>query len=336
VPGPPGPQGAQGIQGVPGPSAITTRGDLAVGDATGVPVRLPIGAAGQVLTAAGGTDPAWQTPAATGMTNPMTAIGDLIVGGTNGAPTRLPIYSTRSAVLFSDTADAYWQTNPWLQGISLDGSPYARLRLSPEPSGHVYDIQADAPGGAAPNQFKIANATTGTTPLAILGDRVLIESSYLNLGTHSAYWGSLLRFQPSGGYYWDVKAGGTGSSWLNQFHIGCSDGTTPLAITSDRVEVKSRHFEVGTSEYLDSALIRVTPPAGGHTYQIAAPAAGHAWGAGSFVIHDATTNRIKIQIDANGQILMDLAAQGLRPVYFGGVDTGGAGYRTVLVPNNPQ
>jgi hypothetical protein len=46
------------VQGPPGPSAITTQGDLAVGDASGVPTRLPIGDDEQVLTVVDG-EVAW-------------------------------------------------------------------------------------------------------------------------------------------------------------------------------------------------------------------------------------------------------------------------------------
>jgi Collagen triple helix repeat (20 copies) len=57
--GAPGHQGDVGPQGPIGPSGITTRGDLAVGDALGLPARLPL-APYSVLTS-NGTDPVWQT-----------------------------------------------------------------------------------------------------------------------------------------------------------------------------------------------------------------------------------------------------------------------------------
>lgn len=48
-----------------GPSAITTEGDLAVGDSSGEPSRLPIGTTGQILQS-NGTTATWTAPAASG------------------------------------------------------------------------------------------------------------------------------------------------------------------------------------------------------------------------------------------------------------------------------
>jgi Collagen triple helix repeat (20 copies) len=56
--GDPGEVGAAGPPGPAGPSGITSRGDLAVGDATGVPVRLPIGSHYSVLRS-DGASPEW-------------------------------------------------------------------------------------------------------------------------------------------------------------------------------------------------------------------------------------------------------------------------------------
>jgi Collagen triple helix repeat (20 copies) len=127
VPGPAGPPGEQGLQGVPGPSAITTRGDLAVGDATGVPVRLPIGTAGHVLTAQGGTDPAWAAPTG-GMTNPMTTAQDMIVGGASGAPGRLGV-GTNGHVLTVTTGTVGWAAAPTAT-VADDSITDAKLRNS--------------------------------------------------------------------------------------------------------------------------------------------------------------------------------------------------------------
>lgn len=44
---------------------------------------------GTVLTADGNGNASWETPPASGMTNPMTTAGDVIVGGSSGTPTRL-------------------------------------------------------------------------------------------------------------------------------------------------------------------------------------------------------------------------------------------------------
>ena len=75
------------------PNPMTAKGDLIAGGVAGAPARLPVGANGKVLTAnSAATDGVdWETPAAPGMTNPMTTLGDVILGGAAGAPARLPV-----------------------------------------------------------------------------------------------------------------------------------------------------------------------------------------------------------------------------------------------------
>lgn len=80
-----GAQGEQGVQGPQGPQGVQgPAGQNGVGVIAG-------GTTGQVLAKKSNTDydTEWQTPSASGMTNPMTTAGDIIVGGASGVPTRL-------------------------------------------------------------------------------------------------------------------------------------------------------------------------------------------------------------------------------------------------------
>jgi hypothetical protein len=68
---------------------MTTPEDLIVGGASGAPTRLPVGAAGQVLTVHPDTlELVWRN-SASGFANPMVAEDDLLIGGTAGTGTRL-------------------------------------------------------------------------------------------------------------------------------------------------------------------------------------------------------------------------------------------------------
>ena len=67
--------------------------------------------AGQTLVADGSGGASWQTPSASGMTNPMTTQGDIIIGGSSGTPTRLA-KGTAGQVLTmnSGATEPEWQT----------------------------------------------------------------------------------------------------------------------------------------------------------------------------------------------------------------------------------
>jgi hypothetical protein len=76
---------------------ITAAGDIIVGTGSGTFDNLPIGTTAQVLTADTTVSPykvKWATPAAGGMTNPMTTTGDTIYSSSGSTPARLGIGST--------------------------------------------------------------------------------------------------------------------------------------------------------------------------------------------------------------------------------------------------
>jgi len=132
-------------------------------------------------------------------------------------------------------------------------------------------------------------------------------------------------FRPNAGNEWNIDAGVT----ADQFRVrNTTDGTTPLAIQADRVRIGSRFLEVTTYPGTNQALVRLTAT-GGHIYDLFADAVG------ALYITDATTGRAKIGLGSDGLIRLELNNDGLRVVYIGGVDSGGAGYRALITPNNP-
>jgi Collagen triple helix repeat (20 copies) len=223
---------------------------------------------GVVPVSTGGTtdflraDGAWAPPPA-GMTNPMTAVGDVITGGAAGVPTRLPHPANAYSVLQSTGTTAAWDTTPQVQGINLRDASVPNVSFTPT-VGDQWFVDA----GITADQFRIRNFTEGTTPLAILGDRVKIDARFLEVAQLAAVLGAMLRLTPTGGHTYEIQAGGTGSPWVNELVI------------------------------IDNTL-------GVHVLKI--------------------KDRV-LYTQAGGD--------GLRPIWMGGVDSGGAGYRALITPNN--
>jgi Collagen triple helix repeat (20 copies) len=359
---------------------MTAVGDVIKGGTAGAAERLAIGGTGQVLTVAAGA-PAWQTPAAPGMANPMTAQGDLIAGGAAGVPTPLPIVTNLYCVLRSNGTTPIWSAAPLLQGLTLGNVGTPPLNFVPIGGKNAWTVDA----GFTADQFRIQNITTGTTPLAILSDRITIDRDvYIPQGKVAAnpmtaqgdliqggaagvptrlpiaanaysvlrsdgttpIWSSspqfwtltlggvgspALQLAPTAGNAWNVDAGIT----ADQFRIrNLTDGTTPLAILSDRVKIDARLLEVAHYAGIGGVMIRLTP-AGGHTYEIQSTGTGHAWATGLFEIYNVTTARRKISITSDGNIYMDFMGDGLRQIYAGPVDSHAPGWRALATPNNP-
>jgi Collagen triple helix repeat (20 copies) len=309
---------------------MTAQGDVIVGGAAGAAERLAIGGNGQVLTVAAGA-PAWQTPAAPGMANPMTAQGDLITGGAAGVPTPLPVVTNLYSVLRSNGTTPIWSAVPQLQALSLGNVGTPPLNFVPTGGKNAWTVDA----GFTADQFRIQNTTDGTTPLAITADRVSIAARFLELATLAAVDGALLRLSPSGGHQYEIFAGGTGSTAINELRINnTTDGTTPLAIQSDRVQVNARYLELTTLASITGALLRWNP-SGGHIYDFQADGTGSGFQNCLFLIDRTLGNRVLLKIDANGYMYLNYYGDGLRQILQAGVDTGGAGYRLLITHNNP-
>lgn len=158
---------------------MTTRGDLIDRNASNVTARLPIGAAGKILSS-DGTDVSWGN-------GPMTTQDDLIVGGTSGIPTRLAKGSD-SQVLTVDpsTHHLVWATpGSGSSPLTTKGDLYGHSTVDARiPIGtDTYVLTADsaqtlglkwaAPGGGGgggvtvPTIVQIAAANTTATSVTI-------------------------------------------------------------------------------------------------------------------------------------------------------------------------
>ena len=85
---------------------MTTAGDLIDGGAAGVPARIAVGSANQVLTVSGGV-PSWQNSAA-GFSNPMTTAGDIIIENATPAADRLAVGTTGQGLQVSGGGLPAW------------------------------------------------------------------------------------------------------------------------------------------------------------------------------------------------------------------------------------
>jgi hypothetical protein len=152
---------------------MTGVGDMVRGGLTGLPIRVPPGMDGQVLTMLGGV-PAWQ--AAPGFVNPMTVAGDIIVGGASGAPTKLGI-GFADQVLTVVGATVQWKSlgtalvNPmtaqWDLIVGSTGGTPARL-----PKGtntQVLTMVGSAIAWAPPSSVSGAM----TNPMLVAGDMII-------------------------------------------------------------------------------------------------------------------------------------------------------------------
>jgi hypothetical protein len=153
------------------PLPINQPGDLVAGDVGGSPVRFPVGATGQVLTAtATGGKLVWSTPSP-GFLNPMIAIGDIIVGGTSGAAQRLGIGAPGFVL------KVLGGTPTWMADIGFDnpmtgvgdlirgGAAGIATRLAPGSNGTWLTLSAGVPAWASlPIDPGFAN------PMTTLGD----------------------------------------------------------------------------------------------------------------------------------------------------------------------
>lgn len=100
----------------------TTLGDLAYSSATAnTNTRLGVGSNGQVLTVAAGV-PSWATPAAAGMTNPMTTTGDTIYSSSGSTPARLAIGTTGQVLTVAGGVPTWASAGAGFVGCKATGS----------------------------------------------------------------------------------------------------------------------------------------------------------------------------------------------------------------------
>jgi hypothetical protein len=134
-----------------------------------------------------------------------------------------------------------------------------------------------------------------------------------------------IQFAPTSGSTFLFVDRGTSFDVENQ-----TDGTTPLAIQSDRVQISGERF----LELVRAiATLRLTSPTG-HQYDLTAGGTGSLYPQG-FWIANVSQGAVVARLGPIGYIFLNIAGDGLRQVLLGGVDSGGAGYRALITPNNP-
>ena len=146
---------------------MTTLGDVITGIAAGVPARLGIGAAGQVLTVVAGV-PAWAPAPGS---NPMTTLGDMIVGGAAGVEARLGIGATAQVLTVVAGVPAWAAPTPMTTAgdLIIGGVAGAATRLGVGTAGQVLTVSAGAPAWVSPTvSGDIRLVTTVTTTAASL------------------------------------------------------------------------------------------------------------------------------------------------------------------------
>ena len=149
---------------------LTTAGDLLVGQVSGTPARLAIGADTRVLTVSGGT-PAWLPPL--GFANPMTQSADLIVGGAAGTPTRLGVGANTQVLTIVGGALAWTtpasggMTNPMTTAADLivGGASGTPTRLGKGADTQVLTVVAGSLTWATPASGGMANPMSGVGDL---------------------------------------------------------------------------------------------------------------------------------------------------------------------------
>jgi hypothetical protein len=106
-----------------------------------------------------------------------------------------------------------------------------------------------------------------------------------------------------------------------------SGGVTPAWSTTGVVKRMELYTDTPTAVLQLEAI-------GGHRYELTAGGTGSAY-PGSLWIWDGALGRYLLRITETGDIHLNLTGDGLRHLWLGGVDSGGAGLRQILTPNNP-
>lgn len=162
---------------------MNTLGDIITALAGGVPARLAIGGAGQVLTVVGGV-PTWQNSAA-GFANPMNTTGDLISSNPGATPVRVPVGSAGQVLTVVGGVPA-WAAAPMVNPMTQSGDVIyggvggTPTRLAGGLNGQVLTFVAGAPntvawttggGGGFPNPMTTSGdmitATAGGTAVRL-------------------------------------------------------------------------------------------------------------------------------------------------------------------------
>jgi hypothetical protein len=332
---------------------ITTRGDLITGDVGGAAMRLARGTTDQLLSVNATGDLLWKT--LTTMTNPMTAVGDVIIGGTSGAPSRLAIGATNQVltVVAGTPAWATAFTNPMTaaQDLIVGGAAGAPVRLAVGSANQVLTVVSGAvawgPGGLS-------------NPMTNLGDLILGGSAGTPTRLPAVALGQVLISQGvNTAPVWSpdpairnllVQGGTVGTSGVGVLALG--PGTAPTTSPVDTVQLWTADFVgVAGSRGLEvrderggrytlathsdnNTYCRILDPTGALVLDITASGVeGFVGTRSNHIMNFMQNGAIRLAFGTNGYVFITLPGLGQRSIEWGGLDSAGAGYRTLRVGN---
>jgi len=228
---------------------MTTTGDMIYSNPGSTPVRLAIGASGNVLLVAGGV-PAWSAPP--WLTNPITTLGDLIVGSGGTAAGRLGIGASNQvltvvagAVAWANSAAGFANPMTTLGDIITAAGGGAAQRLGAGAAGQVLTIVGGVPAWA--------NSASGfANPMTAQGD--MISGGLAGVATRlpAGANGQVLTVV-SGSPAW---ASGQSAASAVVFPSGDTTGVT------DRANITNAYPPNGGEVLLANGQFYVKPPSG--------------------------------------------------------------------------
>jgi hypothetical protein len=278
---------------------MTTAQDLIVGGASGAATRLAVGSNTQVLTVTAGVV-GWAA-APGGLTNPMTNIGDLIRGGTSGVPTRLAAVAT-GAVLASagvNTAPT-WNTSPSLTGLTLSGLTQGSV-LFAGAGGAITQDNANLFYDNTNDNLRLGASAVGTSGQKVLALGPGTAPTTSPVDTVQLTTVDLFGEAGSRGLHIRDERGGT-------FETG-SDATSGMG-----VYVRTTGTPIGAYLYADGV--------GGHV--------------GTETVHGLyleTAGASRMYLGTDHHVTLSVGGVAPRLLGTGAADSGGAGWRTLLIAN---
>jgi hypothetical protein len=172
----------------------------------------------------------------------------------------------------------------------------------------------------APNSYSVLGSD-GTTAQWVTGPHV----QHLQLGDTAS---PSVNFLPSAGAHWCLRP-----SPPDRFEF--LDTRVALMFLPDRVLVPNRVLELGAEPVTSGAVLRWNPT-NGHCFEILSGGTGaDPRDLGALVVYDRTLGQPLIRLDPAGQVFLNLG-DGLRRIEMGGLDSDGAGYRSLRTPNEPS
>jgi hypothetical protein len=271
------------------------------------------GTNGHVLTMTAGV-PTWSAlPVDPGFANPLTTAGDLLVGGASGAPGRLAAVATGAVLASAGVGTApTWSGSPALTDVKLGGgtigtSGVGVLALGPSTApttspvdtvqGYTLDLEGEA----------------GSRAVGLRDERGMVlevgsTSTYTGIGTATA------SNQPM-----QLWAGNP----RKRYHFSTTgDVTIPNALLINQPAT--------------TAIVRMDASSiGGRQYDLFSGGTGTTYGsAGYWGVRDMTGTRNLMEFRSDGRFYLRTGDVAPRLVWVGAIDSGGAGYRQLLITNS--